>query len=329
MKSGSLLAHSAFGKVDMIQTGDVLDGQYRIVRLIGEGGQGSVYEAEDLDIGAPVAIKILKPEVANSAEFTTRMRREARSMGVLSGTAAVQIFALNRSAKDGLMYIVMELLRGQDLERYLWKHETEFGPLPVSKMIELLAPIIDTLEAAHSRGIVHRDLKPANIFVLDSTARGRVRLLDFGMVKDLSASTPLTQDGFVVGSPSFIAPESWQGPSLTITAAADMYAMGAIIYRILAGHVPFRGDALVDVVRLVIRAARPTLTDKRPDLPKPIDRWVARVLAIEPHHRFTNIREMWTTLLDILRSAGSGGSGEWRSSNLPPPPRGSTPPGRM
>ena len=309
----------------MIELGDVVDGQYRIVRLIGEGGQGAVYEAEDLDIGAPVAIKILKPEVANSAEFTTRMRREARSMGVLSGTAAVQIFALNRS-KDGLMYIVMELLRGQDLERYLGKHENEFGPLPILKLIELLAPIVDTLEAAHARGIVHRDLKPANIFVLDSTARGRVRLLDFGMVKDLSASTPLTQDGFVVGSPSYIAPESWQGPSITISAAADMYAMGAIIYRILAGHVPFRGDSLVDVVRLVIRAARPTLTDKRPDLPKTIDRWVARVLAIEPHHRFSNIREMWSTLLDILRS-GSGGSGEWRSSSLPPAPRGSVPPG--
>lgn len=307
----------------MIQTGDLLDGQYRIARLIGEGGQGAVYEAEDTDIGAPVAIKILKPEVANSAEFTTRMRREARSMGVLSGTAAVQIFALNRT-KDGLMYIVMELLRGQDLERYLWKHETEFGPVPVATMTDLLAPIVDTLEAAHGRGIVHRDLKPANIFVLDSTARGRVRLLDFGMVKDLSASTPLTQDGFVVGSPSFIAPESWQGPSITVTAAADMYAMGAIIYRIFAGHVPFRGDTLVDVVRQVIRSARPTLTDKRPDLPKAIDRWVARVLAIEPHNRFANIREMWQTLQDILRGKNSG---EWQRVSTPPPARGSVPPG--
>jgi len=309
----------------MIQSGEVLDNQYRILRLIGEGGQGAVYEAEDLDIGAPVAIKILKKEVADSPEFTTRMRREARSMGVLSGTAAVQIFALNRS-KDGLMYIVMELLRGQDLERYLWQHEMEFGPLPASKMIELLAPIVDTLEVAHARGIVHRDLKPANIFVLDSTARGRVRLLDFGMVKDLSASTPLTQDGFVVGSPSYIAPESWQGPSITVTAAADMYAMGAVIFRIFAGHVPFRGDSLVDVVRLVIRAARPTLTDKRPELPKALDRWVARVLAIEPHHRFSNIREMWSNLLDILRT--TGGSGEWQRASIPPAGRGTIPPGR-
>ncbi|MBK9265457.1 MAG: serine/threonine protein kinase [Polyangiaceae bacterium] len=304
-----------------MNSGEVLDGQYRVLRLIGEGGQGAVYEAEDLDIGAPVAIKILKREVADSPEFTTRMRREARAMGVLSGTAAVQVFALNRT-KEGQMYIVMEMLRGHDLERHLHKHEREFGPLPVPTMIELLAPIVDTLEAAHARGIVHRDLKPANIFVLDSTARGRVRLLDFGMIKDLSASTPLTQDGYVVGSPSFIAPESWQGSSITISSAADMYAMGAVIYRILAGHVPFRGESLVDVVRLVIRGPRPTLTDKRPDLPKGIDRWVARVLAVEPQHRFASIREMWSTLMDLLK----GWSGDFQRNSIPP--RGSVPPGR-
>ncbi len=302
----------------MIQPGEVIDGQYRVVRMIGEGGQGAVYESEDLDIGAPVAIKILKPEVADSPEFTTRMRREARAMGMLAGTAAVQIFAFNR-AKNGLMYIVMELLRGQDFERYLWQHEKNFGPLPISTIIELLTSIIDTLEAAHARGIVHRDLKPANIFVLDSTARGRVRLLDFGMVKDLSASTQLTQEGVVIGSPSYIAPESWTGPSINVSSAADVYAMGAVLYRIFAGHVPFRGDSLVDVVRLVIRGPRPSLHEKRPDLPKAIDRWVTRVLAIEPQHRYASVHEMWNALLEVFRT-GDGG----RRESVPP--RNSAPP---
>src|SRR5262249_50970155 len=148
------------------------------------------------DIGAPVALKFLRDEIASAPEFATRMRREARAMGALSGTAAVQIYAYNR-AKGGPMYIVMELLRGTDFEKFLRDYEQEVGPLPRTKLFELISPIVDTLDIAHARGIVHRDVKPANIFVLQSTARGPVRLLDFGLVKDLSSSTPLTQDGLV------------------------------------------------------------------------------------------------------------------------------------
>lgn len=288
----------------MFEIGDVIDDQYRIVRLIGEGGQGTVFEAEDMDIEAPVAIKVLKPQVAEKPEWVIRLRREARAMGVLSGTAAVQIFALNR-AKTGQLYIVMELLRGHDLDQSIKRFESRHGFVPVHTMLDLLAPIVDTLEVAHGRGIVHRDLKPANIFVLDSATRGRVRLLDFGMVKDLSATTPLTREGFVVGSPSYIAPESWRGKSTTVTHAADVYALGALVFRILAGHVPFQGDQLVELVRLVTRAPRPSLVDKRSTLPKSIDPWVARALAIAPEDRFKSVREMWNELLPILGTNAS------------------------
>ncbi|HVK67841.1 MAG TPA: serine/threonine-protein kinase, partial [Polyangium sp.] len=212
----------------MFRVNEVIDGQYRILRRIGEGGHGTVYEAEDLDIGAPVAVKFLRPEIADEPEFATRMRREARAMGALSGTSAVQIFALNRT-KSGQMYIVMELLRGKDFERFLVDHEREVGRLSRSKLFELISPIVDTLDVAHQRGIVHRDIKPANIFVLESTARGPVRLLDFGLVKVLSVLTPLTQEGLVVGSPSYIAPEGWQGRPDRVTPAADVYAIGAVI----------------------------------------------------------------------------------------------------
>ncbi|TKD12717.1 serine/threonine-protein kinase [Polyangium fumosum] len=217
----------------MFLVNEVIDEQYRILRRIGEGGHGTVYEAEDLDIGAPVAVKFLRPEVADAPEFATRMRREARAMGALSGTSAVQIFALNRT-KSGQMYIVMELLRGKDFEGFLADHEREVGRLSRSKLFELISPIVDTLDVAHQRGIVHRDIKPANIFVLESTARGPVRLLDFGLVKVLSVLTPLTQEGLVVGSPSYIAPEGWQGRPDRITPAADVYAIGAVIFRALA-----------------------------------------------------------------------------------------------
>jgi serine/threonine protein kinase len=288
----------------MFQIDDIIDDQYRIVRLIGEGGQGTVFEAEDLEIGAPMAIKVLKPEMAAKPEWVIRLRREARAMGMLSGTAAVQIYALNRT-KTGQLYIVMELLRGQDLGQSIKRFESRYGFVPVPTMLDLLAPIIDTLEAAHARGIVHRDIKPANIFVLDSSARGRVRLLDFGMVKDLSAVTPLTTEGFVVGTPSYIAPESWRGNSAMITQAADVYSMGALVYRILAGHVPFRGNVLLEIVRLVTRGPRPSLHAERPDLPQKIDPWIARALAITPEGRFTSVREMWDELLPILGPAKS------------------------
>lgn len=283
----------------MFQIGDIVDDQYRIVRLIGEGGQGTVFEAEYLEIGTPIAIKVLKPEVAARPECVVRLRREARAMGMLSGTAAVQIFALNRTPANEL-YIVMELLRGQDLEQCIQSFEGRYGFVPVPTMLDLLAPIVDTLEAAHSRGIVHRDIKPPNIFVLDSSARGRVRLLDFGMVKDLASTTQITREGLVLGSPSYIAPESWRGNSAIITHAADVYSMGVLIFRILSGHVPFAAEALVEIVRLATRGARPSLHAERPNLPKDIDQWVGRVLAITPDKRFVSVREMWDELLTIL-----------------------------
>lgn len=283
----------------MFQVDDVIDDQYRIVRLIGQGGQGTVFEAEDLDIGAPVAIKVLKNEVAAKPEWVMRLRREARAMGVLSGTAAVQVFALNRT-NAGELYIVMELLRGQDFDQSIKRFEGRYGFVPIPTLIDILSPVVDTLEVAHERGIIHRDLKPANIFVLDSVARGRVRLLDFGMVKDLAAATPLTKEGFVVGSPSYIAPEGWRGNPALITHSADIYALGALVFRVLAGHVPFQGDTLLEIVRLATRGPRPSLLAERPNLPKAIDPWVARALAIAPQDRFQSVRQMWDELISIL-----------------------------
>lgn len=284
----------------MFQVGDIIDDQYRLVRLIGEGGQGTVFEAEDMEIGAPLAIKVLKQEVAVRTDCVLRLRREARAMGMLTGTAACQIYALNH-AKTGQLYILMELLRGQDLDQYIKKFEARAKHVPVRMLLELLSPIVETLEVAHARGIVHRDIKPANIFVLDSGIRGRVRLVDFGMVKDLAAPMQLTRDGFVVGSPSYIPPEGWRGNSAMITPSADVYAMGALVFRMLAGHVPFRGELLTDVVRQVVKGPRPSLYAERPDLPKAIDSWVEQALAIDPKNRFASVRELWNELLAIVR----------------------------
>ncbi len=277
----------------------VIDGRYKVLGTLGQGGHGVVYRCEDLQLGAPVAIKCLHAEVASEPGFKTRMLREARAMGTLSGTSAVQIFAFNK-ADDGTMYIVMELLRGRDLERYLRELEAHGAKLAPSKLVELIGPVADTLEQAHAQGIIHRDLKPANIFVLDTFARGGVRLLDFGLAKDMKAE-PLTQEGMIAGSPSYIAPEVWRGKPQEIDHRIDVYSLGAVIFRALAGQPPFDAKQTIDKLLIqVTRGQRPSLRALRPDLPVALDAWAHKALAIQRDDRFPSIASLWTTFRAVV-----------------------------
>ena len=196
----------------------VVDNRYELISVIGRGGHGIVYRALDLESGVEVAIKFLHDSVAIDPQYNIRMLREAQVMAALAGTSAIRIYGL-RTTMEGALYLVMELLFGEDLDEYLLEIETVGQRLPVHHLFDLLDPIVDTLEAAHQRGIVHRDLKPGNIFVL---ASGGVRLIDFGLAKVMAAS-PLTQDGMVAGSPSYIAPEVWRGnPRRSITGSTSI-----------------------------------------------------------------------------------------------------------
>jgi serine/threonine-protein kinase len=282
--------------------GDLIDERYWIMGRLGAGGHGEVFQAEDRQLGSQVAIKCLHPEVMADPEFQTRIQREARVMGSLSGTSAVQILAFNKAA-DGSAYIVMELLQGCDLETYLYSIESREIRLPSAALFELLEPIVDTLELAHARRILHRDIKPANIFVLASRARGVVRLLDFGIAKDMNAA-PLTQEGVVNGSPHYVAPESWRGRSKELDQRVDVFGLGVVIYRILAGQVPFPSGDLIDIVAANTRSPRPSLRAIRPDLPSEVDAWVAKALAINPAERFPDVRSLWTSLQEVLGQRG-------------------------
>ncbi len=276
--------------------GQIIAGRYQLVEVIGRGGHSVVFRARDARGGPDVAVKMLHEAVAGDPEYTVRMVREQRATAALTGTAAVRVYSL-RTSPDGALCLVMELLRGKDLDEYLPALEARGERLSVDALIEYLGPIVDTLEIAHDNGIIHRDLKPGNIYIMDG--RRGVRLLDFGLAK-MQGSRPLTRDGMIIGSPSYIAPEVWKGETRRLDHRVDVYSLGAIVFRALGGAVPFPGGTIREKLDMVTSGPRPSLHALRPDLPQEIDEWVAQVLAIWPDKRFRRVRAMWNALLEVV-----------------------------
>jgi len=269
-------------------------GRYELLKLVGEGGHGKVYRAAHRDTSQVVAIKVLHEK---GEELELRMKREAYAMGKLSGTCAAAIYECARS-EAGQLYLAMEFLEGQDLDGVIDSHERQGQRLPIGIMLQLLGPVIHTLEAAHERGIIHRDLKPENIFVRN---QGDVRLVDFGLVKDLNLEK-MTAAGIVAGSPSYIAPEGWAGETERLDQRIDVYAMGVLIFRILAGRKPFsQGDGtMLDFILAVTTAPRPSLRALRPELSPEIDTWTQRALAVKKDDRYPTVTALWDALRPLV-----------------------------
>ncbi|HKY38021.1 MAG TPA: serine/threonine-protein kinase [Polyangiaceae bacterium] len=275
--------------------GQIIGQRYELLQVIGRGGQGMVYRAQDRWMQRAVAIKVLGSKAAREAHTVERLMREQQALSALKGTSAVELFDVCRG-NDGELCLVMELLKGMDLDEYLYATEQRRERVPLQRIADLFEPIVSTLETAHAAGILHRDLKPANIFLLES---GDVRLLDFGMAR-LKKSAPLTAAGTVMGSPSFMAPEAWSGVSDLMDQRADVYSLGVILFRVLAGELPFEGENLTQKFAFATTAARPSLRELRPDLPRAIDGWVEAALAIDRDQRFGNVRALWNALLGVL-----------------------------
>ena len=275
--------------------GSVIAGRYRIVSVIGEGSQGLVCRADDSETGRPVAIKLVNGTA--DREAIARFSREREVLLALERSNVVRI--LDTVCENRTLYLVMELLEGKDLQEQLEQVELRGERLSSVEIFRLIEPIVDTLDAAHARGIFHRDLKPANIFVLSS---GGVRLLDFGLCRLVTAK-PLTELGTVLGSPSYIAPEAWQGTPHLVGSSADVYALGVILFRMVAGRLPFATDSVTDLLTLATTAPRPSLHELRPELPREIDGWVEQALAIRPENRFRTVRALYNALVAVLDSA--------------------------
>lgn len=280
------------------RVGQIINQRYELLEVIGRGGQGTVYQARDRWMSRDVALKVLSSKAAKEPHVFERLMREQQAMIVLKGTSAVELFDVCRG-NDGELCLVMELLSGVDLDEQLYVLEQRREHMALPRIVQIFDPIVGTLEIAHAAGILHRDLKPANIFLLEG---GGVRLLDFGLAR-LKKSAPLTAAGTVMGSPSFMAPEAWTGVSDLLDQRADVYALGVILFRVLAGELPLTGSNLKEKFLSTTTAARPSLLRFRPDLPRHADDWVALALAIDREQRFASVRALWSAFLSTFQLA--------------------------
>jgi eukaryotic-like serine/threonine-protein kinase len=277
---------------------EIVGERYRLVQLLDRGGQAAVYRGVDLRMGDDVAVKVLVPPKKADAAWRERMLREVHALTVLSGTAAVRVYH-QVWGDDGTLFLIMELLRGANLETCLDAAHERQQLLGFADLVPIMEPVVSTLETAHAAGILHRDLKPSNIFVQND---GSVRLLDFGFAKFLRMRS-VTLAGHIAGSPSYIAPECWKETTEALDQRIDVYGLSAVVFRALAGRPPFIGDGVIQIMRQCSSAPRPSLHALRPDLPPAVDDWVQAALAIERDERFTTVRALWRALSAVLAPA--------------------------
>ncbi|HEV3341314.1 MAG TPA: protein kinase, partial [Pirellulales bacterium] len=255
-------------------------GDYRLLRPIGQGGMGMVWEAEQAGTGRRVALKLLSPRLSPTPENIDRFLREAKLAASLSHPRTTFVFGAGQ--QNGQPYIAMELMPGRTLKDVL----DEEGPLPVARAVDYILDAIDGLEAAHALGVIHRDVKPSNCF-LDGD--GRVKVGDFGLSKSLVSEAELTRTGAFLGTPQFAAPEQVKGG--IVDQRTDVYAVGATLFCLLTGRAPFEGDA-VAVIAQIVADPPPSLRALRPEVRQALDRVVVRALEKDPDRRFQDLARL-------------------------------------
>lgn len=268
----------------------VLAGRYRLESEIARGGMATVWRATDTVLGRAVAVKMLHPHLAADPSFVARFRQEAVAAARLAHHSIVAIY--DTCSTDDGEAIVMELVEGATLRELL----DQRGRLDVTTAVEITAKVADALDAAHRAGVVHRDVKPANILLCDDR---RVKVADFGIAKAVNQSD-LTQQGLMVGTARYLAPEQVEGAP--VDGRADVYALGVVLYECLCGRTPFvaDNDAAVALARLHTHPLRPRQI--RADVPRPVEAVVMRALARQRDDRFASAADLRTALLGALRA---------------------------
>lgn len=290
----------------MLSTGDIIDGKYRILRLIGEGGMGAVYEGENTRIHRRVAIKVLHPGQATHAETVARFEREAQAAGRIGSDHIVEVLDLG-SLPSGERYMVMEFLEGESLSSRIRARQRLSPEETASIAIQLL----EALVAAHGAGIVHRDLKPDNVFLLRSNRGQRdfVKLLDFGISKfnqlsgDSASGFSMTRTGAVMGTPYYMAPEQAKG-ARDVDHRVDIYASGVILYECVTGDVPFKADTFNQLLfKIALEQPRP-IQELVPGLDPGFIAIVNQAMARDPVDRYPTALALQQALSDWLARRG-------------------------
>jgi eukaryotic-like serine/threonine-protein kinase len=300
--------------------------RYRLEHAIARGGMGTVWHGRDEKLDRPVAVKVLSTELATLAAARSRFEREARVLAKLRSAHVVEVYDFGIQEK--LPYIVMELLDGESLASRLRR----VGRLPLGEAAAVLVQILKGLRAAHAASLIHRDLKPSNIFLARRDDGEVVKLLDFGVVKIDDPSLgggEVTVTGLLVGTPQYMSPEQARA-TRDIDHRSDLWSAGVILFRMLAGHNPFQGESVGDVVLKICSDELPQILDERPELPAAIGDFFARALDRDPARRFQSaeamaqaiatiapVPEAGASLPAIVEAQPMGADAPWRQPSMP------------
>jgi serine/threonine protein kinase len=283
-------------------TGQVLDQRYQIARKLGEGGMSYVYQAQEIETGRSVAVKILIPRLSRDPSSVERLRREATIATRLSHPNVCPILRLGETS-DRLLYLVMPYLEGEPLS----EHETRRGAFPLAEGIPLLVQVCQGLGHAHDLQIIHRDLKPENVMLVpdpEAPTGFRAVVMDFGLAKERRAGpdvVKLTATGIVLGTPEFMSPEQIRGKPLD--GRSDVYALAILAFELFTGQLPFSGKSAQETMIARLRGAPLKLREVKPDLPAKLEAAIGKALAVNPAERYGSMAE----LAHAFEAAGSTG----------------------
>src|SRR6187402_3665313 len=281
--------------------GDVIGGKYRIVRLIGDGGMGTVYEARHEFLETSVALKFLHSELAKRAGLGSRFLQEARVSARIRSPHVTHVTDVDQTS-DGSPYLVMELLHGEPLQQAMDRQHK----FPPEQAVDFAQQILSGLESAHAIGVVHRDLKPDNVFIVPGNSGPLLKLIDFGIAK-LRASTEfqkgLTRAGVIMGTPEYMAPEQLFAAE-NVDHRADLYSLGVILFEMLAGRRPADGDDVEAIVAAVVSGNVRHLADLEPRLAPGLVAVVERALRPDREARFGSALEMRSALAPFAGGMG-------------------------